>query len=569
MRFSDIKIGYRLLLVVLAGLVGTVVVAGLELNEIHKNLTAAKQNQTRSLVDGVVSMLGHYRAQEASGAMSRDEAQAAAKGAIAQMRYEGEEYFFVIDAKPTMVLHPIKPELNGKSLTEFEDKAGKKLFVEMAGKASSSAGSGFVSYYWTKPGSDEPVPKLSFVKKFTPWGWIVGSGVYIDDIDAIYRENLLYTIVLVAIALIVIGGASLLISRAITRPLGGVTRNMLRLAKGDLDIRVEHSDAKSEIGDLRRALEVFHGNAVEMERMRAEQETLKRAAEAERRRAALALADDFERDVMGVVETVSTSAGQMRSDAETLSALSDNVSNRSGAVSVATEEASASVQTVASATEELSASIGEISRRVSQASEIAGNAVNAVRTSNSKIQGLADAVAKIGEVVDLITDIAEQTNLLALNATIEAARAGDAGKGFAVVASEVKNLANQTARATEEIGAQISAIQSASGEAVDAIRNIETIIDEINEVSATIASAVEEQSAATREISRNIQQAAAGTQEVATNVVDVRQSAGEAETASRSVLGAATSLMEGADRLRHDVDGFLGQIRSDANAAAA
>ncbi len=568
MKLANLKIGQRLMFIVFAGIAGAIIVAAVELSEIRSNLFSAHEDQVASLVDSVHTMLDHYEGEAQSGAMSKEDAQAAAKAAVGAMRYEKTEYFFILDSKGVMVMHPVSAKLIGKDQRGLKDKAGKPFINELLDVVKGSAAGGYVEYMWPKAGSEVPVPKLSYAKMYEPWGWVVVSGVYIDNIDTIYRENMMFTIGLVLVVLLLIGTASFFISRAITRPLGVVTRSMLRLADGDRDIHVGDTDSKSEIGDLTRALKVFHGKMTDMERMREEQEALKRAADQERRRAALALADDFERSVLGVVETVSSSATEMRSNADSLSEMSTAVSQRSATVSAATEQASMNVQTVATATEELTASIGEISRQVSQAAGITGTAVEAIEASNRKVQGLAVAVNKIGEVVNLITDIADQTNLLALNATIEAARAGDAGKGFAVVASEVKNLANQTAKATEEIGAQIAAVQGATKEAVEAIRNIGVIIGEISEATSTIASAVEEQSAATQEISRNVAQAAAGTEEVATNVVEVNASASEAGQASQSVLEAATSLMGDAEKLRRDVDNFLGQIRSDAKAAA-
>ncbi len=568
MKLSNIKIGQRLMVIVFAGIVGAVAIATVELNEIHKNLYDSRRDKMASLVDSVDSMIGYYGDRVKTGDMPLEDAQATVKAAISAMRFEETQYFYIMDTKGVMIMHPVAAQLVGTNRIGDKDKSGNLFSKEMIEKALGSPGGAYVSYTWPRPGSNDAVPKLAFAKVYKPWNWMVVASLYVDDIEATYRNNVLFTIALVLVVLLVVGTASFFISRAITRPLGVVTRSMLRLADGDRDIHVGDTDSKSEIGDLTRALKVFHGKMTDMERMREEQEALKRAADQERRRAALALADDFERSVLGVVETVSSSATEMRSNADSLSEMSTAVSQRSATVSAATEQASMNVQTVATATEELTASIGEISRQVSQAAGITGTAVEAIEASNRKVQGLAVAVNKIGEVVNLITDIADQTNLLALNATIEAARAGDAGKGFAVVASEVKNLANQTAKATEEIGAQIAAVQGATKEAVEAIRNIGVIIGEISEATSTIASAVEEQSAATQEISRNVAQAAAGTEEVATNVVEVNASASEAGQASQSVLEAATSLMGDAEKLRRDVDNFLGQIRSDAKAAA-
>ncbi len=274
------------------------------------------------------------------------------------------------------------------------------------------------------------------------------------------------------------------------------------------------------------------------------------------------LADNFEKGVGQVVTGVSSAAEQMRTSAESMSRSADNTSEQATTVASAAEEATANVQAVAAAAEELTSSITEISRQVSQSSEIAQKAATQADATDQQIQGLAEAAARIGEVVNLITDIAEQTNLLALNATIEAARAGDAGKGFAVVASEVKNLANQTAKATDEIGTQIGGIQDATSEAVKAIQEISRVIGEINETSGTVASAVEEQGAATQEIAGNVEQAAAGTAEVSSSISLVTQAAAEAGQAAQQILESATGLGEQSSELKGQVDNFLTEVRA-------
>ncbi len=279
-------------------------------------------------------------------------------------------------------------------------------------------------------------------------------------------------------------------------------------------------------------------------------------------RALRQIADSFEAKVGGVIENVTAASQQMQSSAQMMSETAERSSRQSTVVASASEKATANVNAVSAATEELSASIGEISRQVTQSSAIAQRAVNEAEQTNETINGLAQAANRIGEVISLISDIASQTNLLALNATIEAARAGEAGKGFAVVASEVKNLATQTARATEEITAQIAGMQGATGEAVSAIGNIGRTISEINEVVGSIASAVEEQGAATGEIASNVQLAAAGTAEVNTTIADVSQAANATGETAMQVLEAASGLSEQANTLRQEVDDFLKEVRS-------
>jgi methyl-accepting chemotaxis protein len=285
--------------------------------------------------------------------------------------------------------------------------------------------------------------------------------------------------------------------------------------------------------------------------------------ERQKRQEALEAAiNEFEAVARTVTQAVAAAATELENAARTMTASAEQANTQASTVAAAAEQASSNVQTVATAGEELSSSIAEIGRQVAQSTTIAGKAVDEAKKTDTKVQGLSDAAQRIGDVVKLITDIAAQTNLLALNATIEAARAGEAGKGFAVVAAEVKNLANETAKATEEIGLQIGAIQAATSESVDAIQSISRTIGEVNEIATTIASAVEEQSAATQEIARNVQEAAKGTSEVSGNIAGVTQAAGEAGAAATQVLNAAGELSKQAETLRGQIDAFLSRARA-------
>jgi methyl-accepting chemotaxis protein len=379
--------------------------------------------------------------------------------------------------------------------------------------------------------------------------------------------------------------------RGIVGPMGSLTEATRRLADGDITSEIDLPETSDEIGTLVRATKGFRLNLIETERLRAEQQEAEKQsaeraalrekdrhageikteedrrsseakAEEDRKQAMLAMADDFESNVMSVIEAVSSATTEMRASAESMTKTAEHTSQQSSAVAAASEEASTNMQTVASAAEELSASVGEIGRQVSESNRIAVAAVAEVSDTNQKVQGLAEAAQKIGEVVNLINDIASQTNLLALNATIEAARAGEAGKGFAVVASEVKSLATQTAKATDEIGGQIAGIQQATGEAVTAIEGISGVIGQISEISTAVATAVEEQGSATREIAGNVQQAASGTQAVSGSIVQVNQAAEETGQSAGQVLNAAEELSRQSDTLRRQVESFLQTVRA-------
>jgi methyl-accepting chemotaxis protein len=353
-----------------------------------------------------------------------------------------------------------------------------------------------------------------------------------------------------------------LLIRSITGPVSRIIAVMERLARDDTSVEVLGQDRKDEVGDIARSVQVFKQNALDKKRMEAEAEAAKKKAEADHKAEMSRMAGEFETGVAGIVNNVAGASTELEHTAQTMSALAGQVSAQASAVAAASEEAAANVQTVAAATEELSSSVSEISRQVSESAKVARSAVDEAAHSDEIVRGLADAAVRIGEVVNLINDIAAQTNLLALNATIEAARAGDAGKGFAVVANEVKNLANQTARATEEIGQQITSVQTETSRAVEAIRSVGSTIGRIDEISAAIALAVEQQGAATREIARNVEEAARGTQEVSSNISGVTSAAGEAGGAAQTVLAAAQRLTGESGELRRSVSDFVAKVKN-------
>ncbi len=371
----------------------------------------------------------------------------------------------------------------------------------------------------------------------------------------------------VDIILLIAGGTAIALSFwivlwRVTRPLGRMTGAMERLAAGDKQIEIAWTGRADEIGGMARALGVFRENAIENERLQHERSERESRTLEEKRGSMLELADRFEAQVTGVVEAVAGEIRQMEGIAGRMAETADQGTQKSAAVAAASREATSNVTTVAMAAEELSASISEIGRQAGQSADISGRAVEQAIRTDETVRGLTEAAGRIGEVVDLINDVAGQTNLLALNATIEAARAGEAGKGFAVVANEVKNLANQTAKATEEISKQIAAVQDETRDAVDDIQGIRDIIGELNDISMTIAAAVEEQGISTKEIARNVQQAAAGTEEVNANIESVSTAAGDTGSAARQVMTATESLAQRAGELSREFARFLAGIRN-------
>ena len=386
-----------------------------------------------------------------------------------------------------------------------------------------------------------------------------------DKQDEIARMTGRATWLVVGFALLLVAvvaaAAYLVVARGVVRPIGALNRAMTRLSAGDSALEIPHAKRRDEIGDMARSVRIFKDNLIKGQELAAAEKS-QQVAKEQRTKRLERMMSSFEEKIGGLVSVLSSASTEMTATAQSMSSTATEANQQASNVAAAAEQASAGVQTVAAAAGQLSSSIADINRQVSRSAHITERAVINARQTDTTVRALAEGAQRIGQVVELITNIAGQTNLLALNATIEAARAGDAGKGFAVVASEVKGLANQTSRATEEIGAQIAQIQAATDQAVAAIKSITDTIEEVSSITATIAAAVEEQGTATAEIARNVQQTAASAREVTSNISGVSQAASKTGNAADQVLQAAGELSRQADQLTTEVDTFVAEVRA-------
>ena len=551
----------KLLLLIALSALGIAASIGAGAMVLRDRMKEARVGQLRAMVQSTMGLARALEAQVAAKTLTHDQAVERFRDAVHPMRYDGGNGYVTVSGEDgTVIVQPVDPSREGKKSTATN--ASGRTLISLYAEVLRTSDEGVVAYEFPRPGQNVLMPKIAYVARFAPWHAVFLSGTYIDDLNADFNRTLFNLSLFGGLILLVTTPAALLINRDIGNTLRALRDAMAGLADGNLTVGIPGINRKDELGGMARALGVFKDNAHRIANLQQEQQAERQRNAEERRQALMDLATRFDREVRGVVEAVAAAGGDMGTAARKVSGTAEAAIKQASSALTEAEQATMNVQGVAAAIEEMAATGSEISRQVARAATISRDAAEEGRRTNKTVAGLATAAQKVGDVVKLIQDIAAQTNLLALNATIEAARAGDAGKGFAVVAGEVKNLASQTAKATEEIRAQIASIQAELNSAVVAIQGIAETVHGVQEIATAISATVDQQSSAIQEVSGNIQQAAGRTERVALDLREVSQGLGENGAAAADVLGAADLLGKQAKVLRQEVDGFLATVRA-------
>ena len=560
---NTLTIGKKLLLIVA---VFSTVLVGMTtylLMDMRSGMYEDRKAKLRALVETAVNTVNRYGDLAAAGKMPVEEAQKTALATLQGMNFEDKNYFFVFDRNGILKMHPTRAGNIGHSMIDPKEPTSDNYIGYLKAANTHPPLEGFSVFVGRRPGSTvNDTPKL-FLSTFAKhWDWCVTTGLFVDDVDALFFSRAIWAASAVFAGLVLSLLLTLMLGRSITRPLNRTVNALEELGAGRFDADVPDDKSQTEIGRLSRAFLQFRDKMKETEALRARQLDAERQVEIDRRNTMSKVADEFDAAVGSVVESL---FAEVKRTADTVAELSKSAQASAAGterVDGAASSVSENIQTVAAAAQELSVSINEIGRQIHMTRDIAQQTRSISTQTETRVAALSDSVEAIGSIIEIINSIAEQTNLLALNATIEAARAGDAGRGFSVVASEVKALASQTTKATEDIRKNIQAVRDATLAAVDAVREISKSINGLDESAGTIAAAVEEQNAATSEISRNTTLTAEQTRSITQAITDVSKSVSGTDQAARQVEEYSTLMRSRFEEMRSEVQAFVSRIRA-------
>lgn len=564
-KLKNINILSKLLVLLGVFVLSLGAVALSSLDSFRVSVLDSRKQEMKTVTDAVVSTAQYYQARADKRKETQEDAIAHFYEEIASMRFaDGAGYFFSFDDGGTVQMHGASAGLVGRSLWDSKDVKGNYITRPLLAEAKK--GGGYASYFWPKPGQpdDQAFEKIAYGAPL-PWGHYIGTGLYIDDVEAIFWAEVTNVILFSSIAILITLGVGVMVSRDIATPLRRLELTIGSLSKRDSSDPLPEIERRDEIGRIARNilnLRTRLQQDADADEKKRQDDRAKRAQEQAAK--TNALADQLEQQVKSMITRMSDSVRALGKTSTDMESIAQQTSTRSNEVRTTTAQASNNIGSVASATEELTASAREIGHQIQSSSQVTNTVSEEVVHANSRVEALAQAVERIGDVIRLIEDITEQTNLLALNATIEAARAGDAGKGFAVVANEVRSLASQTAKATAEITTQIKDIQSESQKALDSVSGISTSITQVAEQADAIVSTVEEQNSAIREVAERVAQVSASTHTVSHHIDDVAGNAEQTLQSTQDIARAAYELANEARELEQKVDQFLNDIRKHA-----